>query len=290
MRVAVVGLGRMGAPIARRLEAAGHELVVWNRSPGPADEFAERGVPVLATPAEALQQAEICIVMLADPAALEAITLGPDGVLANAGGGTLIDMSTVSPDVSEKVAAEAERHGVAFLRAPVSGNPSVVEAGNLAIIVSGPRATFDDLSPMLLDIGPKLYFVGPDEQARIVKLALNVMICGTTQLLAEGLVLAESYGIGRRELLEVISGSAIGSPFVTYKTDALVADDYRSTFTTELAAKDLTLALAAGEAQGVQLDLTAMTLELFRECVAAGMGGDDLTALLPLLRRRAPRL
>ncbi len=277
----------MGAPIARRLEAAGHELFVWNRSPGPAGEFAERGVPVLATPAEALQRAEVCIVMLADPAALEAIALGPDGVLANADGGTLVDMSTVSPGVSETVAAEADRHGVAFLRAPVSGNPSVVEAGNLAIIVSGPRTTFDDLSPMLLDIGPKLYYVGPAEQARIVKLALNVMICGTTQLLAEGLVLAEAYGIDRRELLEVISGSAIGSPFVKYKTDALVADDYRSTFTTELAAKDLTLAIAAGKAHGVQLDLTAMTLELFRECVAAGMGDDDLTALLPLLRRKA---
>jgi 3-hydroxyisobutyrate dehydrogenase-like beta-hydroxyacid dehydrogenase len=277
----------MGAPIARRLEAAGHELFVWNRSPGPASEFAERGVPVLAAPAEALERAEVCIVMLANPAALEAITLGPGGVLANADGGTLVDMSTVSPDVSETVAAEADRHGVAFLRAPVSGNPSVVEAGNLAIIASGPRATFDDLSPMLLDIGPKLYYVGPAEQARIVKLALNVMICGTTQLLAEGLVLAETYGIGRRELLEVISGSAIGSPFVKYKTDALVADDYRSTFTTELAAKDLTLAIAAGEERGVHLDLTAQTLELFRECVAEGMGGDDLTALLPLLRRKA---
>ena len=277
----------MGTPIARRLEAAGHELFVWNRSPGPAAEFAERGVPVLTTPSEALQKAEVCIVMLADPTALEAIALGPDGVLANADGGVLVDMSTVSPDVSAKVAAEAERHDVAFLRAPVSGNPAVVEAGNLAIIVSGPRATFDELSAMLLDIGPKLYYVGPEEQARIVKLALNLMICGTTQLLAEALVLAESYGINRGEMLEVMGGSAIGSPFVKYKTDALVADDYRSTFTAELAAKDMTLALAAGDAMGVPLELTALTLALFRECVAEGMGGDDLTALLPNLRRKA---
>src|SRR3984957_17707231 len=130
MRVAVVGLGRMGAPIARRLEAAGHELFVWNRSPGPTAEFAERGVPVLAAPADALQHAEVCIVMLADPAALEAIALGPDGVLANASGGTLVDMSTGSPGVSAKVAAAADERGVAFLRAPVSGNPSVVESGN----------------------------------------------------------------------------------------------------------------------------------------------------------------
>src|SRR5579862_5700389 len=111
MRVAVLGLGRMGAPIARRLEAAGHELVVWNRSPGPAAEFEARGVPVLAAPAEALQRADVCIVMLADPAALEAVALRPEGVLANAGGGTLVDMSTVSPEISAKVAAEADRHG-----------------------------------------------------------------------------------------------------------------------------------------------------------------------------------
>jgi 3-hydroxyisobutyrate dehydrogenase-like beta-hydroxyacid dehydrogenase len=277
----------MGAPIARRLEAAGHELVVWNRSPGPVAEFAARGVPVLAAPAEALQRAEVCILMLADPAALEAVALGPEGILANAAGGTLVDMSTVSPEVSAKVAAEAEQHGVAFLRAPVSGNPSVVEAGNLAIIVSGPRATFDALSPLFLDIGPKLFYVGPDEQARIVKLALNLMILGTTQLLAEALVLSEQWGVDRREMLEVMGGSAIGSPFVKYKTDALVADNYASTFTAELAVKDLALAVAAGDAHGVPLEATALTLELMRDCVAAGMGGDDMTALLPNLRRKA---
>jgi 3-hydroxyisobutyrate dehydrogenase-like beta-hydroxyacid dehydrogenase len=277
----------MGAPIARRLEAAGHELLVWNRSPGPAAEFAERGVPVLAAPAEALQRAEVCIAMLADPAALESVALGSDGILANADGGTLVDMSTISVDVSAAVAAEAARHGVAFLRAPVSGNPSVVEAGNLAIIISGPRATFDELSPMLGDIGPKLFYVGPDEQARIVKLALNLMIGGTTQLLAEALVLAERYGIDRRQMLEVMGGSAMGSPFVKYKTDALVADDYTSTFSVELMAKDLNLALAAGDANGVPLELTALVVGLLRECTAAGMGGDDLTALLPNLRRKA---
>ena len=277
----------MGAPIARRLEAAGHELSVWNRSPAAAAEFAERGIPVLAAPAEALQRADVCILMLADPAALEAVALGPNGVLANADGGTLIDMSTVSPEVSATVAAEAEQQGVAFLRSPVSGNPAVVEAGNLAIIVSGPRVTFDELTPLFLDIGPKLFYVGADEQARIVKLALNLMILGTTQLLAEALVLSEQWGVDRREMLEVMGGSAIGSPFVKYKTDALVADNYTSTFTTELAAKDLTLALAAGDARGVPLEVTALTLELMRDCVAAGMGGDDMTALLPNLRRKA---
>jgi 3-hydroxyisobutyrate dehydrogenase-like beta-hydroxyacid dehydrogenase len=162
-------------------------------------------------------------------------------------------------------------------------NPAVVEAGNLAIIVSGPRATFDDLSPALLDIGPKLFYVGPDEQARIVKLALNLMIGGTTQLLAEALVLSERYGIDRREMLEVMGGSAIGSPFVKYKTEALIADDFTSTFTAELAVKDLTLRSPRARRVASRLQATALTLELMRDCVEAGMGGDDMTALLPNL-------
>ena len=128
MDVAVVGLGRMGAPIARRLEAPATSCSSGTARPGPPPSSPERGIPVLAAPAEALQRAEVCIAMLADPAALESIALGPDGVLANADGGTLVDMSTISTDVSAKVAAEAGRHGVAFLRAPVSGNPSVVRS------------------------------------------------------------------------------------------------------------------------------------------------------------------
>jgi 3-hydroxyisobutyrate dehydrogenase-like beta-hydroxyacid dehydrogenase len=132
-----------------------------------------------------------------------------------------------------------------------------------------------------------LVYVGPGEQARVVKLGLNLMIGGTTQLIAEALVLAERHGIDRRQMLEVMAGSAIGSPFVSYKTEGLVADDYSSTFTVELAEKDLGLAIASGQSAGVPLPATALTLELLRACIAEGMGGLDITALLPRLRGKA---
>jgi 3-hydroxyisobutyrate dehydrogenase-like beta-hydroxyacid dehydrogenase len=287
MRVAVLGLGRMGVPIAERLEEAGHELSVWNRSGGPESAFAERGVRVLGRPSEAWAHADVCITMLADGAAVEAVTLGEDGLLAGEASGALIDMSTIGADSSARVAGECDRRGVSFLRAPVSGNPSVVAAGNLGIIVSGPRDAFDRLGDTLRDIGPNVFYVGAGEESRIVKLALNVMIGGTAQLMAEALVLGEKYGIDRAAMLEVMGGTAMGSPFVKYKTDALVADDYSSTFSSSMLYKDLALALEAAHEAGTPLPVAAVTEQLVEACIATGMGDDDFTALLPRLRREA---
>jgi 3-hydroxyisobutyrate dehydrogenase-like beta-hydroxyacid dehydrogenase len=286
MRVAVLGLGRMGSAIAERLEKAGHELSVWNRSPAASEPFGARGVHVLDRPAGAWERADVCVTMLSDGPAAEAVAadlLGGDPP----GGAALVDMSTISAEPSARVAAACAERGVAFLRAPVSGNPSVVAAGNLGIIVSGPHDEFERLRPTLADIGPNIYFVGDGEQARIVKLALNLMIGATAQMMAEALVLAEKNDIDRATMLEVMGGSAVGSPFVKYKTDALVADDYASTFTASLLYKDLALALEAAHEAGVPLPLTAATQQLVEGCIASGMGDDDLTALLPRLRREA---
>jgi 3-hydroxyisobutyrate dehydrogenase-like beta-hydroxyacid dehydrogenase len=287
MKVAVLGLGRMGVPIAERLEQAGHELSVWNRSPGPASAFAERGIRVLDAPREAWEHADACITMLADGPAVEAVTLGDDGLLAGDAEGVLVDMSTIGADTSARIAAESERRGVVFLRAPVTGNPSVVVAGNLGIIVSGPADAFERMGDMLRAVGPNVFHVGEGEEARVVKLALNLMIAGTMQLIAEALVLSEKHGIDRATMLEVMGASAIGSPLVKYKTDALVADDYVSTFTSSLMFKDLRLALDAAHEAGAPLPVTALTQQLLEACIAMGMGDDDFAAVLPRLRRDA---
>jgi 3-hydroxyisobutyrate dehydrogenase-like beta-hydroxyacid dehydrogenase len=277
----------MGAAIAGRIEQAGHELAVWNRSPGAGEPFAERGATVLDSPRQAWEHADLAVTMLADSQAVEQVATGDRGLLSGPAEGVLMDMSTIDPETSARVAAAAERQGVDFLRAPVTGNPAVVAAGNLGIIVSGPRGTFDELRPTLADIGPNLFYVGAAEQARVVKLAINLMIAGTAELMAEALVLGERHDIDRAALLEVMGGSAIGSPFVKYKTDALIADDYRSTFTTRLLDKDLSLALAAAAARGVPLPLTEATKKLAEATIEAGMGDMDFTAFLPRLRKQA---
>lgn len=308
MRVAVLGLGRMGTPIAQRLKDAGHTLSVWNRSPAACEPFRRDGIPVLAQPADAWSEAELAITMLADDAALRAVALGSTGLLhtqrADAGApvrarntsdakgargdgtrGVLVDMSTISARCSAQIAEAAQASKRGYLRAPVSGNPSVVVAGNLTIMASGPKPTFDASVATLRDIGPNVFYVGAAEQARIVKLALNLMLGGTTQLLAEALVLGERSGIEPAKLLEVIGASAIGSPYVKYKTEALVARDYRSTFTASLLYKDLALALEAGHDARVPLPLTAATQQLVEGTIAAGMGDMDLSALVERARR-----
>lgn len=289
MRIAVLGLGRMGTPIAERIAEAGHDLAVWNRSPQAAGPFAERGIRTLGQPSDAWDHADVCITMLADGPALEEVALQERGLLANdaARGGVLVDMSTVSAGSSALVAEECELRGVAFLRAPVTGNPTVVKAGNLGIIVSGPEEQFERLRGPLSDIGPNLFYVGAGERSRIVKLGLNLMLGATAQLMAEALVLGEKHGIERATMLEVMGGSSAGSPFVKYKTEPLVADDYSSTFTASLLHKDLTLALEAAHEVGVPLPLTAITQQLVEGCIASGMGDGDMTVLLPRLRREA---
>jgi 3-hydroxyisobutyrate dehydrogenase-like beta-hydroxyacid dehydrogenase len=287
MQVAVIGLGKLGEAIARRLLAAGHELVVWNRSPGRADSLAEAGARVADTPA-ACAEAELAITMVLDDDALLAVTLGDDGVLAGKAGGerALVDMSTVSVGASRRV-AEAAAAGVGYLRAPVSGNPSVVEAGNLGIMVSGDAELFRRFEPVLRDIGPNVFHVGEAEEARVLKLALNLMIAGTSQLIAEALVLGEAHGLDRATMLEVMGTSAVGSPFVKYKTASLVADDYTATFTSSAMFKDLALALGAGHDAHIPLPVTAAVQQLFEACIASGMGESDVMAVLPRLRRDA---
>jgi 3-hydroxyisobutyrate dehydrogenase-like beta-hydroxyacid dehydrogenase len=288
VQVTVLGLGKMGVPIARRLLGAGHAVAVWNRSAGRTAELADAGARVLAAPAEAWEAAGVCVTMVLDDGALLDVTTGRDGLFTSSGEGrVLVDMSTVSPEASRKVAEAASRAGVGYLRAPVSGNPSVVEAGNLGIMVSGDEEVYARTEDLLRDIGPNVFYVGSGEEARVLKLALNLMIAGTTQLIAEALVLGEAHGLDRARMLEVMGASAVGSPFVKYKTAALVQDDYTATFTGHAMWKDLSMALAAAHETHTPLPVAAMLQQLFESCVGSGWGDLDLMALLPRLRREA---
>lgn len=289
MKVSVIGLGRMGEPIARRLLAAGHELTVWNRSPGKAARLLEGGAREADSPAAAAAGSDLCVTMVLDDAALRTVTTGDGGVLADGLAGVLVDMSTVSPAVSREVAEAAEAAGVSYLRAPVSGNPSVVEAGNLTIVVSGDEAALARVEPALRDIGPNVFYVGVAEEARVLKLALNLMIAGSAELMAEAVALGEAHGLERAKLLEVMGASSVGSPFVKYKTQQLIDHDYTATFTVNAMWKDLALILAAAHEGTVPLPVAATIQQLIEGCIGSGMGELDLMALLPRLEREAGR-
>jgi 3-hydroxyisobutyrate dehydrogenase-like beta-hydroxyacid dehydrogenase len=275
----------MGEQIAQRLLDAGHELCVWNRTADRASGLAAAGARVLSSPREACEAAEVCVTMVLDDRALVDVT---NELFAEPReGAVLVDMSTVSPAASRQVADAAVAAGVAYLRAPVSGNPSVVAAGNLGIMVSGAEEVFGRTEALLRDIGPNVFYVGPGEEARVLKLALNLMIAGNAQLIAEALVLGEANGLDRAKMLEVMGASAAGSPFVKYKSAALVQDDYTATFTGYAMWKDLTMALAAAHDASAPLPVTATIQQLVEGCIGSGWGELDLMALLPRLRREA---
>jgi 3-hydroxyisobutyrate dehydrogenase-like beta-hydroxyacid dehydrogenase len=280
--VGLIGLGNMGTAIAERLLDAGYPLVVNNRTPAKAEALAALGAEVAATPEELVEQVDVVLSSLANDVAFEEVA---DRVIAAARPGTvLVDMSTVSPEVSARVAALAEMASVRYLRAPVSGNPTVVRAGNLSFIVSGPHETLDEVHDLIEAIGPTIHHVGDGEQARIVKLAINLMIAVLAQVMSEALVLGEAAGVSRAALLDVMGSSAAGAPFVKYKTEPLLQEDFSATFTTTLMEKDIDLVLDAARDAGVELPLANEMKTHLRAAIDAGYADNDFIALFLHLR------
>jgi 3-hydroxyisobutyrate dehydrogenase-like beta-hydroxyacid dehydrogenase len=284
--VGLIGLGNMGTAIAERLLEAGYPIAVYNRTPGKADSLVAGGATVAASATDLAAEADVVLTSVADDDALEAVAAE---VAAGAGPGTvLVDMSTVSPAASGRVAVLAEAASLEYLRAPVSGNPTVVRSGNLSFIVSGPGRTLERVEPVIRAIGPTIHHVGDAEEARVVKLAVNLMIGGLAELMSEALVLGEAAGVSRGALLDVMGTSAAGAPFVKYKTEPLLNDDYSATFTTALMEKDIDLILDAADDNGVDLPVARELKTLLRAAIEAGYGGDDFIALFLYLRSASP--
>jgi 3-hydroxyisobutyrate dehydrogenase-like beta-hydroxyacid dehydrogenase len=279
--VGLIGLGRMGSAIGERLLDAGYALLVWNRTSAKAGPLVERGAVACASPAD-LARADVILVSLADDAAVEAVAAAVTGA---AGPGTVLaDLSTISASASARVASLTAQSSVAYVRAPVSGNPDVVRAGNLAFIVSGEQDPIERVEPVLLAVGPTVHRVGEAEEARVVKLAVNLMIAGLAQLMSEALVLGEAAGVSREALLRVMATSAAGAPFVKYKTEPLLRDDFSATFTTALMEKDIDLVLDAAGDTGVELPVARQMKGLLRAAAEAGYADDDFMALFLHLR------
>jgi 3-hydroxyisobutyrate dehydrogenase-like beta-hydroxyacid dehydrogenase len=282
LAVGLIGLGNMGTAFAERLLEGGYDLLVYNRTTGKADALAARGAAVADSAQDLARRVDVVLTSVADDDALEAVA--SEVISAMRPGSVLADLSTVSPHASARVAALAEEASVGYLRAPVSGNPSVVRAGNLSFIVSGARETLDRVEPVLETIGPTVHYVGEGEQARIVKLAVNLMIAGLAELMSEALVLGEASDVSRKDLLKTMAHSAAGAPFVQYKTEPLLRDDYSATFTTALMEKDIDLILDAAKQAGVELPVAQEMKGLLRATAEAGYADDDFMALFLRLR------
>jgi len=248
--IGVVGLGAMGARIAGRLADAGNDLVVWNRGPARAKPLVERGAIAAETPAEAARKAEAVITMVADPAALAAVTEGPDGLVAGAADGTtVIQMSTVSPAATERLASQLP--GDAMLDSPVLGSVGEVEAGTLKVFVGGEDALAARWSPLLSTLGTVMH-VGPIGAGTAAKLVANTTLVGIIGVLGEALAIGQALGLPREGAFEVLGVTALADQ-AERRRAAVETGDYPPRFALRLARKDADLILEAAEKHGVDL-------------------------------------
>jgi 3-hydroxyisobutyrate dehydrogenase-like beta-hydroxyacid dehydrogenase len=279
MRVGFIGLGIMGSRMAANLLGKGHVLSVWNRTPARADELRAAGAAWSRTPRDLAAGVEAICICVADPAAMQAVSEGPDGFLAGLHAGSLVvDFSTVGPDVTARLDAACRAAGARFLEAPVSGSKNAAAAGTLLLMCGGPSEVFAVAEPILRAVGAKAIHVGDVGQAARVKLIGNVMVAHMLEALSEGAALAVQAGIGIEKLLDVIQSSGLASPFWDFKGKALAARDFTPHFSIDLMHKDLTLALRLGETLDVPMPGTAAIREVYQLARAHGLGSRDVIA------------
>jgi 3-hydroxyisobutyrate dehydrogenase len=279
-RLGWIGAGRMGAAMARRLLASGHQVSVYNRTRAKAEALIPDGAMVVDTVGE-LATCDVVFTSVSSSADLEQVLLGEGGLLRqDRVPGVIVDTSTVSAEMSAHVRSVAIERGAVFLAAPVSGNAKVVAAGRLTLVVSGSEDAYRKVAPLLELLGCGVTYVGDDESARLVKIAHNVFLGVVTQSLAEIVVLVEKGGVSRAAFLEFLNASVMGSTFTRYKSPALTHLDFTPTFTTELLRKDFELALADARAMGVAMPVAALTHQLVQAAIGAGNRGVDFASLL----------
>jgi 3-hydroxyisobutyrate dehydrogenase-like beta-hydroxyacid dehydrogenase len=286
--VGFVGLGAMGSRLTGRLLTAGHTVYGTDRTPAKAAPLMQRGLRWCPTPREVTAAAPVTFSMVSDDAAVEAITAGPDGILAGlTPGKTYLDMSTISPQTSRRLAARVRALGAQMLDAPVSGSVPAAADGTLAIIVGGPAETYRAVEPLLHTLGRTVTHVGANGQALLLKLAINLNL--GTQILAfsEGILLAERGGIDPQLAAHVLTHSAIGSPALLARAPLLLDLPHDAWFDIHLMRKDLQLALQAGRDLTVPLPTTATTTDLLTWAAELGYEHRDIAALLQVLTHTA---
>jgi len=285
--IGFVGLGAMGSQIAGRL-LEGNTLYGTNRTPSRASELIRRGMVWRGTPREVTQAAEVIFSMVTDDAALEAITSGPDGILAAlAPGNVYVDMSTVSPQASRDLAGRVHALGASMLDAPVSGSVTAAINGTLAIMASGPEDAFRTVEPLLRRLGRTVTYVGQGGQALLLKLAINISLAAQMLAFSEGVLLAERGGIDPALAATVMTGSAIGSPMLQARAPLMLNLPGQAWFDVQLMHKDIRLALEAARQLSVAAPSAAVADAMLAKAEELGYAKRDIAAFFEVLARMA---
>jgi len=284
MRVAFLGLGIMGRPMAANLAKAGHELTVWNRTPGKDVE----GARTATSPAEAARGAEVIWMCVSDTKAVESVLFGPQGVQeALAEGQIIVDSSTISPTATRQFAARVGERGVHYVDAPVTGSKIAAEGGTLIFIVGGEESVIEKLAPLFAATGKKFFRMGETGKGEAAKLVMNLQIALIYEGFAEALTLATKLGIDAQTLLPLIEASMVRSGVVDYKAPFVLKRDFSANFPLRLMRKDIRLALEAAKEARIKLPGLETVAEVYDLATEDGHENLDYAATLTLLEKWA---
>lgn len=286
-RIGWVGTGNMGSPMSQCLIGEGASVAVFDVVADNMSASVAAGARAGGSNHDVAADAEFVFSMISDDDVLRAVALGDGGVLSAMPAGTVyVDMSTVSPEVSGEVAVAANAAGIAFVRAPVSGSTILAEAGNLTIMASGPGSAYERCEPLFGAMAAIQFYVGEGEQARYMKLVLNLLAASTIAALAEALTFGRKGGLDWNIMLDVIGDSVVASPLIKYSLPPLKARDFSPAFSTDLMTKDMGLICQAAAGVGVPTEIADAVRQLYLATAAGGQGADNLTAAIRHIERQ----
>ena len=279
-----VGLGVMGSEMVNRLLGKGHTVTGYNRTRAKADWLVKKGMKWADSPRAVSAAADITFSMVTNSEALQAIVEGPDGMLASlTAGKILVDMSTISPDVSRSIVAKVRQKGSDMLDAPVSGSVITLQEGKLSVMVGGRAETFERVKPVLYDIGPKVTHVGDNGLALVMKIATNLSLAVQMLAFCEGVLLAEKSGIARKTAVDVLTHSAVASPMIQYRGPFVLKMPDEAWFNVNMMQKDMLLALELGRKVDVPMPTTAVSNEFLTAARGMGLVEKDFAVVFDVL-------
>ena len=281
-----VGLGVMGGEMVLRLLNKGHTVTGYNRTRSKAEGLMQKGMKWVDSPRAVAAASDVIFSMVTNSAALEAIVEGPDGILAGLTPGKFyVDISTVSPEYSRAVAAKVRAKSCDMIDAPVSGSVITLQEGKLSVMVGGRKETFEKLKPILLDIGPKVTYVGDNGLALVMKIATNLSLAVQMLAFSEGVLLAEKSGISREVAVEVLVNSAVASPMIKYRGPFVLQLPKEAWFNVNMMQKDMLLALELGRKLDVPMPSTAVANEFLTAARGMGLVREDFAVVYEVLAR-----
>jgi 3-hydroxyisobutyrate dehydrogenase-like beta-hydroxyacid dehydrogenase len=288
-KLGFLGLGIMGAPMARNLLQAGHQVALWSNTAAKAKQLAadHKGL-FCETPKAVAENADVIFLCVGDTAMSEKVILGENGLSSGAKSGTVIaDASTVNPSDSRRIAAELSKSGISFLDAPCTGSKPGAEGGNLTFMVGGEQSVFDKVRPSFEPMGKKIYYCGGNGMGLHAKLTQNLILCNILQAFNEGLVLSTKAGVPPELMLDILANSAAKSGLIEYKAPFVLRRDFSTNFSTKWMHKDIGLMLESAAELNVPVPLTSLTRQLFQAAISSGLGESDMCSTIQILENFA---